>query len=172
MKIKSLLLDQKPTVLKKWFDLILDTYPSETSDFLKRQDNNPADPVSQIIHAGIEGLYDGLIHDIDSDTMHAQLDSIVRVRAIQDFTASEAINFIFHLKKLIRTELEQDIREQDLYEELHAIESDIDGMINMAFDIYMACREKIYELKANEMRNWTYRAVKHSKAYREVKADK
>ena len=42
----------------------------------------------------------------------------------------------------------------------------------MAFDIYMACREKIYELKANEMRNWTYRAVKHSKAYREVKADK
>jgi len=171
MKIKNLLLEHKPIILKKWFDLILDTYPSDTSDFLKRQNSTSFNPVSQIIYEGIEGLYDGLINDIHTDNVRAHIDSIVRVRAVQDFTASGALNFIFLLKKLIRTELEQDIREHDLFEELLAIESDIDGLVSIAFDIYMACREKLYDLKANEMRNWTYRVVKNSKAYREVKAE-
>jgi hypothetical protein len=171
MKIKNLLLEHKPIILKKWFDLILDTYPSDTSDFLKRQNIKSANPVSQIIYEGIEGLYDGLINDIHTDNVRAHIDSIVRVRAIQDFTASGALNFIFLLKKLIRTELERDIREHNLFEEMLAIEADIDGLVSIAFDIYMACREKLYELKANEMRNWTYRVVKNSKAYREVKAE-
>jgi len=33
---------------------------------------------------------------------------------------------------------------------------------NVLFDIYMMCREKIYELKANEVRNRTYRAFKRA----------
>jgi hypothetical protein len=35
----------------------------------------------------------------------------------------------------------------------------------------MRCREQIYDLKANEMRNWTYRLLKRAKMVKEVPAE-
>jgi hypothetical protein len=43
-------------------------------------------------------------------------------------------------------------------EELSRIERRIDQLGLLAFDIYMQCREKIYDLKANEMRARTFSA--------------
>ena len=34
----------------------------------------------------------------------------------------------------------------------------IDDIVLIAFDIFMGCREKIYEIKANEERNKIYKA--------------
>jgi hypothetical protein len=36
------------------------------------------------------------------DTVSTFLDGIVRIRAVQNFAPSEAVAFIFHLKKVIR----------------------------------------------------------------------
>jgi hypothetical protein len=41
----------------------------------------------------------------------------------------------------------------------------------MAFNIYVECKEKIYDLKANEMRNTTYKAFKRAGLVREMPVD-
>lgn len=172
MKIRSLLGEKKPAILKQWFDSIIATYPSDTANFFKGQKNTYAGSiVGQTIYEGIEGIFDDLVSETPTDKLNSCLDNIVRVRAIQEFEPSAAINFIFLLKQIIRSELINDIREGGFFEELMEIESRLDGYANISFDIYMKCREKLYDLKATEMRNWTYRAVTKSKMYREVKAE-
>ncbi|UCH82247.1 MAG: RsbRD N-terminal domain-containing protein [Nitrospiraceae bacterium] len=171
MKIYSLLAEKKPDVLKKWFALILETYPKETSSFLKSQNSQTRNPVTQAIYEGIEGIFNGLVHEDDEDKLNIYLDNVIRVRAIQDFSPSEAVSFIFSLKEVIRKELDKEICDPKMFKELLGLETRIDSLANSAFEIYMKCREKIYEIKANEMRNWTYRALHKTGFYKEVRTE-
>jgi hypothetical protein len=41
-------------------------------------------------------------------------------------------------------------------------EARIDRICLAAFDIYLGCREQVFELKSNEMRNRTFRAFKRA----------
>ncbi|NIO21611.1 MAG: hypothetical protein GTN76_12945 [Candidatus Aenigmarchaeota archaeon] len=168
MKINLLLLGKKPKIVKKWFDLIVETYPPDTSNFLKRQKNRFDNPVGYTFSDGIEGIFDELVSGGNTDKVNTFLDNIIRVRAIQEFTPSQAINFIFLLKKAIREELIDEVRENQLFEDLSAIESKIDELSIAAFDIYMQCREKFYEIRVNELRNWTNRILHRSNMLKET----
>ncbi len=171
MKLNLLLLENKQKILKKWFDLILETYPPDTTSFLKGQKNRFDNPVGYTISEGIEGLFEELLRGVDYDRVSPFLDNIIRIRAIQDFTPSQALGFVFLLKKVIREELANEIREHRMFEEVLTLESKIDDLGNIAFDIYMKCREKIYELKANELRNRTYRILQRSNMVKEIKPE-
>ncbi len=172
MKIEELLTEKKRVILQRWFDLIVETYPEATRNFLKSRVEQFTNPVAETIQAALEGLFDEIVNkEADTGKTGAYLDNVIRVRAIQDFTPSQAVGFIFRLKDVIREELKKDIRNRGMYEELMGLESGIDRMANAAFDIYMQCREKIYDLRANEVRNWTYRILKRSNMLKEYESE-
>lgn len=159
MSLKELLLEKKSVILKTWFAAILETYPPDTANFLKNQKNQFANPIGHTITDGLACLFHELLHGMDAEKVTPFLDNIVRIRAVQDFTPSQAVALIFLLKNVIREGLGSEIRENNLCEELLEFESNIDALALFSFDIYMKCREKIYELKANDLKNWTYRIV-------------
>ncbi len=171
MDIKDLLSEKRPDIIRGWFDLILKTYPQETAIFLKDQKDRFANPVGQTILRGIEDLFDEIVNGPDPEKVNEYLDNIIRIRAVQDFSPSDAIGFLFLLKNVIRNELLKDIRRNNLFEELLVIESGIDNLAGISFDIFMKCREKLYDLKANEVRNWTCRLLKSANMVKEVPAE-
>ena len=81
------------------------------------------------------------------------LDRIISIRAIQDFAPSGAIAFIFLLKKAVREKLEREVRENGISQEVIELESRIDGLALLSLDIYMKHREKLYEIRVNEIKN-------------------
>lgn len=163
MNLKEHLIEKKSAILKQWFNEIADTYAKDTAGFLKKQKAQFTNPVGFTLSEGIEGLFDGLLKGLIRDDVFRFLDSIVRIRAIQDFSPSEAVSFIFHLKKVIRRELGNEILQQPgMADELTAFDSSIDDLALFSFDIFMKCREKIYELKANEARSMTFRLLQQA----------
>lgn len=168
MKLKDLLLQKRSAILKRWFDAILETYPSDTASFLKKQKNQFANPVGHTISEVIEGLYEQLLEGVDSEKASIFLDNIIRIRAIQDFTPSQAVAFIPLLKKIIWEDIKSEIREDQIYNEMLALESKIDDLALLSFDIYMNCREKIYELKARESKNMTFRLLQRANLICEI----
>jgi len=164
MNLKHYLVENKTSILKKWFDAVIDTYPDETSALLKKKKAQFTNPVGYTLSEGLEHLLDALIQGMLPDTVSRFLDSIVRIRAIQEFSPSQAVTFIFQLKKVIRQELGLEIlQQQGVAEELVAFDSAIDDLALFAFDLYMKCREKIYELKANEARDMTFRLLQQAR---------
>lgn len=154
MKIEDLLSQHKQALLKKWFHLILETYPDETARFLQKEKDPFANPVGSTIFKGIEDLFEELLKEkFDFAKASSFLDLIIRIRAVQDFTPSQAISFIFLLKKVIRAELKKELNKKGILVELLVFESKIDELAQFAFDVYMGCREKVYELKTNEIKN-------------------
>lgn len=172
MDLKTLLTEKRTGILKKWFDLILETYPTDTANFMKSQKDRFANPVGSTIMQGIEGVYDQLLNGADLSSASPFLDNIIKVRAIQEFTPAKALSFIFLLKNVIREELATEIREKNISDDLLSLESNIDTLALFSFDIYMQCREKLYEIRANEVKNNTFRLLQRAKMVCEVQDNK
>ncbi len=171
MSLNQLLTQRKPAILKMWFTSTIQTYPPDTATFLKSQKDPFANPVGRTIYHGLEGLLDGLLKEMDPKIMQSLLDPIIRIRAIQDFSPSQATSFVFFLKDAVRKNVKKEDPESKHFKALLLFESKIDELGLMAFNVYMKCREKIYELKANEMKNRTFMAFKRAGLVREMPAE-
>jgi putative component of toxin-antitoxin plasmid stabilization module len=66
------------------------------------------------------------------------------------------------LKKILHDMFDKQLQDAGALRQFKEIESRIDRLGLAAFDVYMACREKIYELKANETRNRTFKAFERA----------
>ncbi len=159
---------KKAAIAKKWFDLTAQTYAPDTAEFLKSKTDPFANPVGGSILNGLNVLLDQLIHDMDPQIINSYLDPIIRIRALQNFSPSQATAFILFLKKALRANLAKELRDIRNAEELFEFESKIDQLILMAFDIYMQCREKIYQISTNETKNRTFRALERAGLVSEI----
>jgi hypothetical protein len=157
LALKDFLSRNKSAILEKWFNKILESYPADTTNFLKRQKRQFANPVGYTTEKGLEGIYDWLLQDKEFDAVAPFIDNIVRIRAIQDLSPSQALVFLFHLKSLVREQIVS--QGQVSPEELRELDNRIDALSLKSFDIYMKHRERVYELKANEVKNRTYRLL-------------
>jgi hypothetical protein len=110
----------------------------------------------------MEVIFDGLIRDPGKEDLSGFPDDIVRLRAVQDLLPSQALAFLFSLKGIIREELRAEIAGQDLSDALLSLESRIDSLALSAFDIFMQCREKIYEIRANELKRANFRHLQRA----------
>ncbi|MGW8325804.1 MAG: RsbRD N-terminal domain-containing protein [Desulfobacterales bacterium] len=171
MRLNTLLAQKKTAIIKKWFAATVETYPSDTAKFLKSQKDPFANPVGRTIYQGLAALFDELLKETDHNIMQSLLDPIIRIRAIQNFSPSQATSFIFFLKNVIRNNIKEEDFQGQLFSELLLFESKIDELSLMAFNLFMNCREKIYEIKANEMKNRTFRAFERAGLVREMPAE-
>ncbi len=160
---------KKQAIVKAWFQTTVDSYPADTAKFLKSQTDPFANPVGQTTYRSLEALVDALSTGSDRDAMAAALDPILRIRAVQAFTPSQATSFVFSLKQIVRQLLSVDDSHAGLrFEDL---DRRIDLMAMTAFDIYVACREKIFELKATESRKQFFGSLKRAGLIDETAAD-
>jgi len=159
--LEDLLTKNKAAILKRWFELAVEVYPLDTQKFVKTHKDPFTNPVGACIAGGTEKIFDLLVRGVDcrSEESCQAMDKILRIRAVQDITAAEAVGFVFFLKKAVRETLAKEIRQQQLAEELAEFETRVDSMALVAFNVFMRCREQLYEMKANEIRNRTGRML-------------
>jgi len=160
--LEHILARKKAVIATRWFELASRTYAADTSDFLRNKPDPFANPVGAALRNGTEALLDQLLTAMDPDAITTYLDPIIRIRAVQNFTPSRATAFILLLKNVVRDILGKALDDSDIYTELLVFESKIDRLCLMAFDIYMQCREKVYQISANETRNRTFRAFERA----------
>ena len=150
--LKELLVNRRPVLAKEWVRQIVDTYPADARRFLNEQKDPFANPVGRTLAAEMENLLQEIIDGPNPEKVVPILDKIIRVRAVQGFRPSQTVDFILRLKGLIREQLKEEIRGDRFLEEMAALESRIDDLVLVAFDVYMECREQIFEIRADQAR--------------------
>ena len=163
MRLENLLAQKKNEIVEDWFNRLIETYPAETAPFFKSQKDPFANPVGNAARHGIESIYKELLGEMNASVIIPSLDPLIRIRAVQTmFKASQAVGFIFILKKTIRNKLKKELQDHQLQNELLDFESKIDELALIGFNIFMECREKIAALKANELKDRTLRAFERA----------
>lgn len=150
MSLGELLQKNKEAVVRRWLDGILATYSEDASVAFSRQKDPFANPVGHGLRIGTQGIFEALVDGEHADKMHEHLDEIVRLRAVQQFSASEAVAFVFKLKEAVRAELPGAAGDPGLASELAEFERRIDLVALAAFDRFVHYREQVYELRMNE----------------------
>ncbi len=150
MAFADLLLRDEAAILKRWLDLILQTYPADTAALMGKEKSPFTNPVGATISREIEVLFKRLCEGSPLEKCDAPLDSILKIRSVQDFSPSGAVGFIFLLKRAIGEMLKAEIGNESISEEWLRFQARIDDLALRAFDIYMACREKICEIRINQ----------------------
>ena len=153
MELAALLEQNREIVLGKWFDRISRTYPEVTSAFLAKQKDQFRNPVGHAISRSIGPIFDQVISAMDADEILHALDGVIRIRTVQDFTPSGAVAFIFELKAVIRDVMDAQIREPEKWDDLVELETRIDRVALLAFEKYTECREKLHEIRNNEIKS-------------------
>lgn len=151
--LKKLLTERKAAIVQTWQTSIFATYPSDTAKFLQSQKDPFHNPVGSVVSNNIERIYDALLQDAGDFTPF--LEDIIKIRAVQDFAPSQAVIFTFLLKEAIRGEVNPYLPNERLLGELLLFEDKIDRLALSAFDVYMQCREKIYEIRIAGIKKWS-----------------
>ena len=100
----SISADKRRVIAERWMEAILRTYPSQSAPFMFREKDPFRNPVGHALREGVRVLTDELFGALDAHRIAPALESIVQIRAVQDFSAREAVVFVFLLKKVIREE--------------------------------------------------------------------
>lgn len=163
----EILNNRRKVILEKWFDKIVDTYPSDSSKFFHKLNDQFSNPVGCTISEGIENIFDSLLKGMNTKEFHSILEKIIKIRAVQDFSPSQSIAIFMFLKTVIRDEIKDVNQEGQLYDELLTFESKIDTLVLIAFDVYVECRDQISELRVNEIKNRSFRLLQRANLLKE-----
>jgi hypothetical protein len=144
------LVAKKSAIVKEWLARTLGTYPENTSRFLSQEKDPFRNPVGYTLRQALPALFERLVQGSDAATLSSLLDPILRIRAVQDFSAGQAVAFVFLLKRVMREVLGDETDSGTGGKGVTAMEARIDEMALLAFDLFMKCREQLYEIKASE----------------------
>ena len=151
MELTEALLQKKTEILSLWIERTLDSYSSP--GFFKKSKDPFANPVGSNISQGLTTLYELLRTGAEAQAYHKPLDQVVRIRAVQDFTPSQALAPLLELKWVIKQVFSGDKETQPLLRTLDVLDCEIDRMALAAFDIYSECREQLYRNRVRELKS-------------------
>lgn len=152
----QLLTSKRDAIVARWLDRTLEGYAADKTHFLKQEQDRFRNPVGHALRENLPVLLEALLLGRPAGASRSELDAIVRMRAIQDFNAAQAVSFIGLLKELVRQELRSG-RQIEPDESAYAeFEARIDELALLASDLYAQCRDQIRQIKANELRRRAY----------------
>ena len=152
MTLANLLREKRDAIVKRWLEDVLSTYSPDASAAFGREKDPFANPVGHSLRVGTQGIFEALLNGRDAEEIRRHLQGIVKVRAVQEFSASQAVGFVFRLKEAVRAELGKLARDPRFSSELTEFEREIDEIALAAFDVFVQCREQVYELRVNEVK--------------------
>ena len=155
--------NNRKKIIDRWFKAIINTYPEETSRILVKSKNKFDNPVGVATMQCTEAVVDLLPGETDFNKVETELDSVIRIRAVQSFKPSNAIGFVFALKGIVRDVLDSSFFDGSSDRKFsESFDRKIDQIALAAFDRFMKCREDIFLLKATESKRRIHRAFERA----------
>jgi len=154
MKLSDALQEKKKKILSVWIARTLDPYGS--SAFFKQSRDQIANPVGSNIREGLTKVLELLLSGSKPVDFTPHLDQVIRIRAVQDFTPSQALVPFLELKWIIRQVLSEDTNTRSLVPDLADLYCEIDQIALAAFDMYTKCREQLYQVRIKELKSGSY----------------
>lgn len=148
MTLEELLQDKRKAIQERWLNLVLADYSPDTSKFLKSKRNQFDNPVGHTLVQGLDVLCNALIDGTDDESIEATLEDVIRIRAVQEMPPSVGVGFLFHLKRAV----DKEVGKRAKASELRAFEKRVDLLALRAFDLYMTCRTKLFEIRIDDLR--------------------
>lgn len=154
MDLKESIKKNKSLLLKEWFTATINTYPKDSARVLGKDANRFDNPVGAVTRESLEDVLDLISEAYTEQSLEKALDPVIRIRAVQAFDASDAVSFIFALKKIGEGLFAPSL--------LRQFDHMADHIALAGFDKFMRCKEEIFLLKSTESKRRIHRAFERA----------
>jgi hypothetical protein len=161
MGLPEILRERREALADRWHELVLMSYPAEAVSFLRQEKDGFRNPVGATIRQAIGELASALAAGATASSAAAPLDALVRMRAVQGFSPSRTVGFVFLFRRALSDVLGKDLTGVGAGELLE-LDVRLDEMALQAWDRYASCRDKVSELRAREATARTYALLKRA----------
>lgn len=164
----------KDTLLQKWVDVFYSAYPLGSSGFVRTSKDKFTNPIGIITQSSLNVLYDAVIgEDIEPESVKNALAKLIELRAVQEMSPSRAVGPLVQMKHIFKQEVYQACLEeskdskslQQLFDDYFIVEARIESLLFMAFDLYSGDREKIFNLRVEEIHRSQSQLVRWAKVH-------
>lgn len=151
---------EKDTLLQKWVDKYYAAYPLGSTGFIRTSTDKFKNPIGIITQTSLSTLYDAAIgEDIEFSDVHNALNELVKLRAVQEMPPSRAVGPMAQLKTLFKEEVFDSLVKnnnnskvlQEIFEGFFTVAARIDSLLLLSMDLYSADREKVFNLRVEEI---------------------
>jgi hypothetical protein len=146
------LAERKQAIIREWLARTLRSYPDLVSRFLSSEEDPFRNPVGHTLKHSFGPLLDAILHGVDAARVTGALEAVIRLRAVQDFRPGQAVGFLFLVKSILREHLVREIPGEPAGDALALLDRRVDELALLAFDLFMQCRERLYEIRLREAR--------------------
>jgi hypothetical protein len=131
-------------ILEQWFARTVEPYPGETLQFLASEKDQFRNPVGYALRENLAAIVQEFLGDMNPARVDSALQAIIRLRAVQNLTATQGVGFVFMLRSIV-TEFAPGL-------DTVLVNKRIDQFALIAFEEYVRCREQLSEIRVNESR--------------------
>lgn len=160
MSWKTVVRTQADRLSDDWSGLVFSTYPPDAARVMSTRKDPFANPLGATVRRATRATLEALARDDDKGLADA-LHDLVRIRAVQDFSPSQAVAVVFLLKRVIREAL-GDGASPLTPSDLADFDRRVDEITLTAFDLYVADRERIAEIRIREHRRRVQRLLERA----------
>ena len=161
MKLEKFFADHQKYLCSQWTEAIIKTYPEEGAKFFSASANQFSNPVGHTFRNNIERIVLTLAKGADVAECSQDLDGILRIRAVQGFPPSLALSFIPVLKDIAYQQIIKNYPAEtiSMLQDLNFV---VDRLLLLGFDLYMQCRELLWQQKANQLYSRTHKLLERA----------
>lgn len=134
-------------LVEKWIEQLADSDPQQSAVLRAPQPNPFRNPVGYAVRKSLSQLWGELLGEMRPEVIDQALDTILRIRAVQDLSPNEAVGFVDHLRPLLR--------QCPIPVDPTSLEARIDQLALAASEKYMQCREQIAAVRLHETERLT-----------------
>ena len=149
---EDLLEERRDTILQRWEEVVLSAYPADSAALFRSQQDPFANPLGHSVREGTRGVFQTILDGMDQEKLRTHLDQIIRIRAVQQLTPTEALSFVFSLRSIVRDVIPEAGADARHRAGLTSFDEKIDEVAMAAFEIYAAMREEVSQLRVNEVK--------------------
>ncbi len=147
--LREALAARRDALVAAWRERVLASYPEEALRLLRRSPDPFSNPVVHRLHEATAAIVDLLILPVAAPgDLATALDPLMRVKAVQSQSASEAAGSVLLLKRAAADVLGDACSPRDRA----AIDEACDALMLAAFDAYMRCRDELHAIRLRDVR--------------------
>lgn len=146
--------NHREKIVNKWVEYTLSSYAAP--GFFVKEHDTFANPVGGNIRQALGQLFLLLSTGADAKECTAPLEQIISIRSVQEFTPAQAVSPLNAVKHITREVFAADKERKHLVDELYDFDFAVDLAMLAAFDIYMQYRERLYQVRINEIKSGSH----------------
>ncbi|HHQ47374.1 MAG TPA: hypothetical protein ENK19_00640 [Acidobacteria bacterium] len=147
--LQRLLEENGEAIARKWVELVLATYPGEARGFLHNEGDPFANPVGRTVREAAPLLVEALAADELGREASQRLRELMRIRSVQDLTASEAVGVVPLLRRAVLDIAGPEVEAGGPGAAAELAER-TERLLLAAFEAFTESRERLYEARLHE----------------------